>query len=407
VATLRREHSRALPWFAVPLALFLATRVVDAVLLMIAARHQLPADQLPRGLVVPVVRDPATYFNVIQNWDGQWFRSIAEHGYPTTLPRQDGVVVQNQWAFYPLFPFLTRAVMTVTTLSFGAAAGLLNLVLASTGMCVLYRMIARRADAFAGAMTVIVLSTFPSGVVFQAAYTEALTFLLVVVSLDLLERRRYGALLVSGLLLSVTRPVVLPLALAVGVHWLARWRGRSGDEPFPRTEQVKVAALAAGFVASFAIWPAVAWVTTGESRAFLSSMDAWKSKDERTSGWISWVSQSLSGHWTVLVLVVVAVGLQLFFLLRPQARLWSLELRAWSISYAAYLLVSTRPQSSFFRHLLLAIVPWWPFPEAGQVVVSRRQQVALGSLVAVLGFCVQYFWIRWFWVVSPHAVSFP
>jgi hypothetical protein len=70
-------------------------------------------------------------------------------------------------------------------------------------------------------------------------------------------------------------------------------------------------------------------------------------------------------------------------------------------------LVSTRPQSSFFRHLLLAIVPWWPFPEAGQYVVSRRQQVALASLVAVLGFCVQYFWIRWFWVVSPHAVSFP
>ena len=99
-------------------------------------------------------------------------------------------------------------------------------MLASTGMCLLYRMIARRADAFAGAMTVIVLSTFPSGVVFQAAYTESLTFLLVVVSLGLLERRRYGALLVSGLLLSVTRPVVLPLALAVGVHWLARWRGR-------------------------------------------------------------------------------------------------------------------------------------------------------------------------------------
>jgi hypothetical protein len=386
--------------------LFLATRVVDGVLLMIAARNQLPVDQLPRGSIVPVVRDPVTYFNVIQNWDGQWFRSIVEHGYPRTLPTEDGVVVQNQWAFYPLFPFLVRVVMTVTTLSFGAAAGLLNLVLASTGMCLLYRMITRRADAFAGAMTVIVLSTFPSGVVFQATYTESLTFLLVVVSLGLLERRRYGALLVSGLLLSVTRPVVLPLALTVGVHWLARWGARAA-EPFPRSEQAKVGAVSAGLVASFAIWPIVAWATTGQSRAFLSSMDAWKSKDERASGWISWVSQSLSGHWVTLVLVVVGVSLQLFFLLRPQARLWSLELRTWSLSYGAYLLISTRPQSSFIRHLLIAIVPWWPFPEAGQHVISRRQQAALASLVAVLGFGVQYFWIRWFWVVSPHAVSFP
>ena len=92
-------------------------------------------------------------------------------------------MIQNQWAFYPLFPLLVRLVMTVTTLPFGVAAGLLNLVLASTGMCLLFRMIARRADVFAGAMTVIVLSTFPSGVVFQAAYTESLTFLLVVISL--------------------------------------------------------------------------------------------------------------------------------------------------------------------------------------------------------------------------------
>jgi hypothetical protein len=89
VATVRRERTRAVPWFVLPLALFLATRVVDAVLLLIAARHQLPAAQFPGG-VVPVVRDPVGYFNVIQNWDGQWFRTIAEHGYPTTLPRQHG-----------------------------------------------------------------------------------------------------------------------------------------------------------------------------------------------------------------------------------------------------------------------------------------------------------------------------
>ncbi len=405
MARLWRDRMRPLPWFMLPLGLFLATRVVDAILLVLAARNQIPVAQFPEG-VVPTLRDPANYFNVIQSWDGQWFRSIAEHGYPSTLPRQHGVVTQNQWAFYPLFPFLVRLVMTVTTLSFGVAAGILNVVLASTAMCLLFRMIARRADPFAGAMTVLVLSTFPSGVVLQTTYSEALTFLLVVISLGLLEQYRYGALLVSGLLLSVTRPVVLPLALTVGVHWVARWRAR-GREPFPRSEQIKAACVAAGLLASFAVWPVVAGITTGEPRAFLSSMDAWKTSGERSSGWLSWLSESVSGHSTVLAAVAVAVSLQLFFLLRPQAKLWSLELRGWSLSYGAYLLISTRPQSSFIRHVFLAIVPWWPFPEAGRFVTTTRQRVVLASVVALVGLLMQFLWIRWFWVPRNTTPWFP
>lgn len=388
-----------------PLAIFFLTRVVDGVLLMVAARHQLPVPQLANG-PVPLARDPATYFNVIQSWDGQWFRSIVEHGYPSTLPREDGIVTENQWAFYPLFPLLVRAVMTVTALSFGVAAGLLNLVLAATGMCVLFRMVSRRADPFAGAMTVLVLSAFPSAVVFQTTYSEALTFLLLVVSLASLEGRRYGRLLVVGLLLAVARPIVLPLSLVIAVHGLIRWRGRD-VESFPRRERFHVVGVAAALVAAFAIWPTVAWIRTGESDAFLSSMDAWKTDAQRASGWVSWLSEALAGHWTVVALVVVAVGAQLVVLTRPQARLWSPELRCWSLSYGAYLLVSTRPATSFLRHLILALVPWWPFPEAGTQVRSRRERVILASLVAVLGFVVQYFWIRWFWVPSNDAVSFP
>jgi mannosyltransferase PIG-V len=406
VAEGRALRSSSRPWWLLPLGVFLLTRVVDAGLLLSLVHHQLPASQIADTGVVPTLRDPASYLNLIQNWDGQWFRLIAEHGYPTTLPRQDGAVLQNQWAFYPLFPFLVRALMTVTTLSYGVVAGLLNIVLSATGMCLVFRMISRRADTFAGVMTVLVLGTFPSAVVFQAAYSEALTFLLLVTSLYFLEQRAYGRVLVTGVLLSLTRPIVLPLALAVVIHGGVRRHARAED-PFPHREQMKVVGLAASLVASFALWPVIAWLSTGESRAFLSSMDAWKSSAQRTSGWESWLSQSFGGDWVALALVVVAVGAQLFFLFRPAARLWSPELRGWSLSYAAYLLVSTRPQSSFIRHLIMAIIPWWPFPEAGQRVVTRRQQVAIASLVAAGGFVAQYFWLRWFFVIGSDSVSFP
>jgi hypothetical protein len=406
VAEGRALGSPSRPWFLLPLGVFLLTRVVDAGLILSLVHHQLPASEISNTGVVPTLRDPASYLNLIQNWDGQWFRLIAEHGYPTSLPREDGEVLQNQWAFYPLFPFLVRALMTLTTLSYGVVSGVLNIVLSATGMCVVFRMISRRADTFAGVMTVLVLGTFPSSVVFQAAYSEALTFLLLVTSLYFLEQRAYGRVLLAGVLLSLTRPIVLPLALAVVIHGAVRRHSRT-DEPFPRREQAKVFGLAAALAASFALWPVIAWLSTGESRAFLSSMDAWKSSTQRTVGWQSWLSQSFGGDWVALALVVVAVGAQIFFLFRPAARLWSPELRGWSLSYAAYLLVSTRPQSSFFRHLIMAIIPWWPFPEAGQRVVTRRQQVALATLVALGGFVAQYFWLRWFFVIGADSVSFP
>lgn len=393
-------------WFLLPLGIFLATRVVDVILLLLGLRSQIPASQIPtEGVVVPTVLEPKNYTNVIQSWDGQWFRLIAEHGYPHALPVVDGSVIQNQWGFYPLFPSLVRGIMATTHLPFGASAALLNTTLAAVGMCVLFRMVADTASRFSGAMSVVAASTFPSAVVFQTAYSESLTFLLVVGSVRLLTKRRYGWVMVLGLLLSLTRPVVLPLALVVLIHGLVRWRARD-RESFPTRDRVQVLTLAGGLAASFAIWPVTAWIVTGTRNAYLVSLGAWNSGHE-VGGGESWVTQALSGHWFVLFIVVLAVGGQWFFLLRSQARLWAPELRVWSFSYAAYLLVATRPQGSFVRHLLMAVVPWWPFPEIGERVTSRRQQVALGVAVACLGFVAQFFWIHWFWIPSRAEISFP
>jgi hypothetical protein len=400
-----QERSRSLRWTLVPLGIFLLTRVVDAVWLMIAVRQQGPITHSPHE-VVPVARQPGTYSNVIQNWDGQWFRLIAEQGYPHTLPLLHGAVWENQWAFYPLFPGLTKLVMLVTHTSYAVSASILNLSLAAVGMCVLFAMIRRTAGQFAAVMSVVVACTFPTAVVYQAAYSEALTFLLLVSSLFLLSRRRYGAMVVTGLLLSLTRPIVLPLALATAVHALIRWRRRDTD-PFPRAERVRIGVAAASLVASFAIWPVIGWIVTGNRDAYTASIKAWKVDLDQPLHYESWLSQAVTGYWTVLVLVVVAVALQAFLLLRPAARLWPVELRAWSFSYAAYLLVATRPQGSFTRHLMMALVPWWPFPEVGEAVPARRQQVLLACVVGALGLASQYFWIHWFWVKGPAWIAVP
>ena len=78
-------------WF--PLTVYAITRLADLVLILVAARHQV---DLPKG---------GTYGSLASNWDGQWYLSIATHGYPTTIPRDPGGhTLQNPWGFYPAYP---------------------------------------------------------------------------------------------------------------------------------------------------------------------------------------------------------------------------------------------------------------------------------------------------------------
>ncbi len=62
----------------------------------------------------------------------QWYRTIVEHGYPQHLPTLHGVVQENSWAFYPLYPSLVRLVMW-TGLPYATAASFVSLVCGAGG----------------------------------------------------------------------------------------------------------------------------------------------------------------------------------------------------------------------------------------------------------------------------------
>src|SRR3954465_6616651 len=151
---------RRVPWFSVPLGIFALTRLVDAVAIVLMARHQIPASSLPAGVAVPTVVDPPSYLSAIQSWDGQWYRQIVEHGYPTTLPTRDGVVQQNAWAFYPGYPALVWLVTRLGA-SFAVAASVVSLGAGAGAMCVLYRMLLSRSGAWLAGLTVLALCCAP------------------------------------------------------------------------------------------------------------------------------------------------------------------------------------------------------------------------------------------------------
>lgn len=392
-------------WWVLPLAIFAASRVVESLVLqhLLGMQHDayMPAGGLPEkswGHQVSLIEG-------LTNWDGRWYWKIVDHGYPHHLPRIDGVVQQSAWAFYPLFPALVRTVMLLG-LSFESAAVTVSVVCAAMASCLLFRLVSEHASRFTASMAVVGLMFAPMAPIFEAAYTESLALLLLLLALIVLGRRRYGWFAFFTLLIGFARPMALPLALVCVVHWLLRWRHRH-IEPFPVGERVKVGAAAVWAAVTFGIWPAVVALRTGELDAYFKTQNAWAGITT-SQAWPSWLQQAVQSpsQMTVYTVLGVLAGAAALALQRG-ARAWGPELRTWTWAYPLYILGTARPTSSIFRYLLLTVTPFWPVPMVSERVKSVPARIGLVALVVGVGVTLQFMWLNAYYVIWPNRLGAP
>jgi len=318
----------------------------------------------------------------------------------------DGLVQQNAWAFFPLFPYLVRGVMQVTGAEWAVAAPLVALVLGAVAAVVIHRLIevgAPRAVAARPGLplaTIVLVAVFPTSVVLQAGYTESLALLLIAVTLLLLVQRRYAWASLAVLALGFTRAVALPVALVVVVHALVRWRAsRRGDDRLGRGDVAGLGLLGVTAAVSGVAWPLICGWVTGEADGYLLTQGAWRGSREITM-FVPWgyVAQFWFGDRAPLVLVA-GFGLVVACLVVPAAWRLGNELHAWAAAYLLYLTAAIEPGSSVARFLLLA------FPlaavTAGLVTGGpRRRRVWLASVVVVM-LVLQVVWVHVTWRLTP------
>lgn len=384
-------------WWVLPLAIFGASRVVESALFYLLLRKQHDTFMPAGGGWIGSWGHPVTLLEGLSNWDGAWYRQIAQHGYPHHLPMLHGHARQSALAFYPLFPETARAVMSLGV-SFELAGFLISVVCGALASCVLFRLVSEHASPFTATMTVVGLMFAPMAPIFEATYAESMALLLLLLALAALGRRRYGWFAVFTLLISVTRPMSLPLALVCGVIWIVRWRCRN-EEPFGVRERVALAAAGTWAAASFVIWPGIVGLRTGVIDAYFQTQNAWAEADGQ-HGYRSWIQQALHGQSLLAVGVVAGVGVLIAaMVLQRAARLWGLELRTWTWAYPLYILGTARPTTSIFRYLLLTITPLWPVPGVSERVRSVRARVGLVALVVALGLVGQGLWLSAYFVI--------
>lgn len=381
-----------LPGWGVPLAIFVISRLVDV--LVIAHGAHLQVAQLGtegNHIEVPKPAHPG-YWAALSNWDGQWYETIARHGYPRSIPAS-GPVPQNPWAFYPLYPMLVRAVMIITRLNFAPAASVVSMVFAALAMVLIHRMVLDRGGRFAAAITVLALCVFPSAPILQTAYTEGLALFAIALLVWSLTRREYAAVWGALVMLALTRPIVIAAAPVIALHGVLRWR------ELTRRQRWTIGALAVAAAVLVLLWPAVAAVVTGRHDAYFATQKAWSNELSLQRSYLGWLFGGPDRAATitaVLALLVLVVGLVI-----PAGRVLPIELRIWAGIYALYLAFTLRPTTSIERYLLLTAAPWLPVTALAPAGTRKWVCALAFGAVALVGIRLQVGWVEHYFI--PRA----
>jgi hypothetical protein len=335
--------------------------------------------------------------------------SIANHGYPTTLPRgASGQALQNQWGFYPAYPLIAGAIMRLSGLGFTVVAPILSLLLGAAAVTVMFRLINQGSGRFAASATVLLTCTYMAAPAMQIAYTESLALLLICTALLLLRNRCYGWLVPVLVTLALTRAIALAFVPVLMVHGINRYRHRA-REPFPKTDRWRVVALTLLTVALTGLWPTIAALATGDPAAYTQTMSSWG-----TTGKLRVLIEFPAFAWAEggalgLAVLLATIALIATIVLRRGARAWDPEVRAWAGFYPLYVLLANAPGSSNVRYLLLGFPLLWPFPHEPTTTADRRRRVIVIAILAVCGLVTQWVWISQFLVLTgpPKGRPFP
>jgi Gpi18-like mannosyltransferase len=289
------------------------------------------------------------FLHELANWDGLWYRSVANQGYPHEVS-----FAQTNLGFFPLFPLAIYVVeqplllltshdgiwcSTVAGLLVSGAGGLVATVL-------VHRLAEGWWDRDTARRATIFFVVFPGSVVFSMVYSEGLLLPLAAGCIYALERRRW---LLAGILAGLgtaVQPVGLVLVPVCLFAALREWR-RWGWSVRPARRAFLAPILSLTGVGGFM---AFLWAWTGSPFAtYIAQHHGWSETTTPLSLWhmaqklASEISFQHFNEPTInlnLVIgliggVVLALWLGLVYLSRreisPEAILWTL-----AIAFLAY-----------------------------------------------------------------------
>jgi hypothetical protein len=391
-------YRRFAVWF--PFAVFGVSRIFVFFTAAYLARYQIP---LPIGtqnirIFYPSPADPG-YLTAMTNWDGQWYRVIAEHGYPAVLPRAPwGGIDMNPWAFFPVFPMTVGGIMRVTGLPFEVVAPLLSTIIGFVAMYMLFKLVDEAVGRWEAIVAVVATSFYIASPAFSASYTESTGLLLVVTVLWLIRKRKYWWVVPALLVLALTRNVVIAMVPVIIAHAVVRW-WHNDEGPHPVRFRVAMGALAAYAGVLTWLWPTIVTIATDTPNAYNDTMLAWNIQT-KVKLYMWW--NLLYDYWGLIGQVLGVLGIAAFawFMLSKNSWRWGPEIWGWAGAYPAYIVLVTSTTPSRIRYALLAfpmalIVAWFL-----KLRWWRRYRYWMLGVVVIAGAMQMWWWTEHYLIIE-------
>jgi mannosyltransferase PIG-V len=300
------------------------------------------------------------FLDLPARWDAGWYLTIANDGYQWS-PASAGT--QQNIAFFPAFPLLTRYVAVVLgrqPLWAGVAVSLVAFFWA----LVYFLRLAREhlGDDDRAAFAVLLLAAYPFAIFFSAPYSEALFLLAMLGAVWHFRRGELWKAAGWGLVVGLSRPNGAFLSVALGLMVLEdAWRSwRTGG--FPWAQHMDRLAVAATPGLGMLLYSTYILFLTGSPFQWTAQNAAWgrtyRSLDTLVTDRVDFVAEYGLYHYASNQALDVFYLLSVLFIL---AAVWPVY-RRWGVPYAVLLLVNLLPPLAMGGMLSIGRVTSTLFP---------------------------------------------
>ncbi|PSR37291.1 MAG: hypothetical protein C7B44_04540 [Sulfobacillus thermosulfidooxidans] len=330
----------------------------------------------------------------LYNADSGFYWTIATHGYDHARFNTEHLY---NWAFFPLYSWITRWV----AIPLGPHAIIpVGIILSNAfffmALVVLYRWMSRYTSPKNSRFGVLLAAFNPMTPYFAAYRAASLFFLLVVATLDAIDRRAWGWALVWGALASLTKNTGILLAIPYAI---ALW-----TRPWTATLWRRWAWFVSGigFGVGFVVVGLIDAHVAGTPVAFLKIQAAWGRESAfpfyETLHWMRHPVNALtaSGGWSLPIWAIflsVITGLLALWMLRE--RIW------WPAAWYMGLTVILANSYNMFEGIprfIAELPPWYLGLTLWQHQAHKRELVLMVTIASMVLYCV-------LWVLGVHAVQ--
>ncbi|MBD2345016.1 mannosyltransferase family protein [Anabaena subtropica] len=254
--------------FLFPVAMWFLSRILIWITMLLVAPNLPSAPETPSSLG----------WGVFDAWDGVHYRAIATTGYEFV---NDGK--QHNLAFFPLFPFSIRVLMT-WGFSFELAGLLINNLAFLAALYILYFWLKNCYGTSVARWATAVVSWYPSAMFTGVVYTEGLYLFLSTAALRAFDQQQYGWTAFWGALATATRPTGMAMIPALAI---ASWKERR-----PPIAYIAGFATATGVIL-FSLYCAIRF---HDPLAFIAAQRGWRpSLGFDGQGWLNMLMQIVLG----------------------------------------------------------------------------------------------------------------